>query len=88
MSHIDINLAMNLKEKIGKRIKILREERKLKQEDLAWQSNLDRSYMNHVENGKRNITISSLEKIVIDGLKMTLSDFFNHEIFNDSDSNN
>ncbi|HAQ19458.1 MAG TPA: transcriptional regulator [Prolixibacteraceae bacterium] len=79
---------MNLKEKIGKRIKILREERKLKQEDLAWQSNLDRSYMNHVENGKRNITISSLEKIVIDGLKMTLSDFFNHEIFNDSDSNN
>lgn len=79
---------MDLKEKIGKRIKALREERKLKQEDLAWQSNLDRSYMNHVENGKRNITISSLEKIVKDGLKMTLSDFFNHEIFNATDSNN
>jgi transcriptional regulator with XRE-family HTH domain len=78
---------MDLKIKIGKRIKALREERKLKQEDLAWQSNLDRSYMNHVENGKRNITITSLEKIVIDGFKMTLSDFFNHEIFNGNSNN-
>lgn len=86
MSHIDINLAMNLQLKIGKRIKALREERKLKQEDLAWQSNLDRSYMNHIENGKRNLTVSSLEKIVKDGLKMTLSDFFNHEIFNEEDN--
>ena len=86
MSHIDINLAMTLQVKIGKRIKALREERKLKQEDLAWQSNLDRSYMNHIENGKRNLTVSSLEKIVKDGLKMTLSDFFNHEIFNEQDN--
>ena len=74
---------MNLQERIGKRIQGLRKEKNLKQEDLAWQSNLDRSYMNHVENGKRNITITSLEKIVKDGLKMTLSDFFNHEIFNE-----
>ena len=77
---------MDLQVKIGKRIKALREERKLKQEDLAWQSNLDRSYMNHVENGKRNITITSLEKIVKDGLKMTLSDFFNEEIFNEENN--
>ena len=72
---------MDLNEKIGKRIKALREERKLNQEELAWQSNLDRTYMNHVENGKRNITLISLEKIVVDGLKLTLADFFNHELF-------
>ena len=72
---------MDLNEKIGKRIKALREERKLNQEELAWQSNLDRTYMNHVENGKRNITLVSLEKIVVDGLKLTLADFFNHELF-------
>lgn len=78
---------MNLQEQIGKRIKSLREERKITQEDLAWQSNLDRSYMNHVENGKRNISINSLEKIVKDGLKMTFSDFFNHEIFNGNSNN-
>lgn len=72
---------MNLKEKIGQRIKGLREEKNLKQEELAWQSNLDRTYLNHVETGKRNITIASLQKIVVDGLKITLSDFFNHEFF-------
>lgn len=83
MSHIDINLTMNLQERIGKRIQGLRKEKNLKQEDLAWQSNLDRSYMNHIENGKRNLTISSLEKIVKDGLKMSLTDFFNDEIFNE-----
>lgn len=81
MSHINIILTMDLNEKIGKRIKALREERKLNQEELAWQSNLDRTYMNHVENGKRNITLVSLEKIVVDGLKLTLADFFNNELF-------
>lgn len=79
---------MEIQKKIAIRIRSLREERKMKQEDLAWQSNLDRTYMNHVENGRRNITVTSLEKIVINGLKMTLTDFFNHEIFNDTDTNN
>lgn len=72
---------MDLKEKIGQRIKGLREEKSLKQEELAWQSNLDRTYLNHVETGKRNITVASLQKIVVDGLKIILSDFFNHEFF-------
>ncbi len=72
---------MDLKEKIGKRIKGLREEKELKQEELAWQSNVDRTYLNHIETGKRNITVASLQKIVVDGLKITLSDFFNHEFF-------
>ncbi len=77
----EILLNMDLKEKIGKRIKGLREEKKLKQEELAWQSNIDRTYLNHVETGKRNITVASLQKIVVDGLKIPLSDFFNHEFF-------
>jgi len=79
---------MEIQKKIAIRIRSLREEKKMKQEDLAWQSNLDRTYMNHVESGRRNITVTSLEKIVISGFKMTLTDFFNHEIFNDTDTNN
>ncbi|KAF0237521.1 MAG: putative transcriptional [Prolixibacteraceae bacterium] len=75
---------MDLKRKIGQRIKGLREEKNLKQEELAWQSNLDRTYLNHVETGKRNITVASLQKIVVDGLKITLSDFFNHEFFKEN----
>ena len=88
MSHAKLLLTMLIQKKIGIRIKDLREQRSLKQEQLAWQSNLDRTYMNHVENGKRNLTVTSLEKIVVDGLKMSLSDFFNHAIFNESDTNN
>ncbi len=72
---------MDLKEKIGQRIKGLRVEKNLKQEELAWQSNIDRTYLNHVETGKRNITVASLQKIVVDGLKITLSEFFDHDLF-------
>ncbi|MEI6680082.1 MAG: helix-turn-helix transcriptional regulator [Mariniphaga sp.] len=79
---------MDIQKRIASRIKALREEKKLTQEGLAWQSNLDRTYMNHVENGRRNITVISLEKIVCNGLKMNLTDFFNHDIFNDADTNN
>ena len=76
-------LTMLIQKKIGLRIKELREKQNLKQEQLAWQSSVDRTYMNYVENGKRNITVKNLEKIVKDVLKMSLSDFFNDSIFNE-----
>lgn len=72
---------MEIQKKIGLRIKSLREIQNLKQEELAWQAGVDRTYMNYVENGKRNITVKNLEKIVTDGLKMTLSEFFSDSIF-------
>lgn len=74
---------MEMKNRIGDRIKALRKERDLKQEQLAWQSNVDRTYLNHIETGKRNISVASLEKIVVDGLKMTLSEFFDDKLFNE-----
>ncbi len=72
-----------MKIRIGERIKALRKERNLKQEELAWQSNIDRTYLNHIETGKRNISVVSLEKIVVDGLKINLSQFFDDELFNE-----
>lgn len=74
---------MEMKIRIGERIKALRKERNLKQEELAWQSNIDRTYLNHIETGKRNISVVSLEKIVVDGLKINLSQFFDDELFNE-----
>lgn len=76
-------LNMLIQTKIGLRIKELREQQNLKQEQLAWQAGVDRTYMNYVENGKRNITVKNLEKIVIDGLKIKLADFFNDSMFNE-----
>lgn len=46
---------MDIKEKMAGRIKDLREERCLTQKDLAYSSNLDRSYIADVERGMRNI---------------------------------
>ncbi len=72
---------MLIEEKIGKRIKQLREEKKLTQEALAWRADVDRTYMNHVENAKRNVTLKSLEKIIIHGLECSLTEFFNDKMF-------
>jgi transcriptional regulator with XRE-family HTH domain len=72
---------MDIKLKIAQRIKELREKRGLTQEALAYKSDVDRTYMNHVENGKRNISIINLEKIIVDGLEVSLLEFFNVNTF-------
>lgn len=55
---------MAIEKKIGQRIKELRIAKGLTQEQLAWEADLDRTYMNHVENGRVNITVVNLEKII------------------------
>jgi transcriptional regulator with XRE-family HTH domain len=72
---------MDIKLKIAQRIKELRDQRGLTQEALAYKSDVDRTYMNHVENGKRNISIINLEKIIVDGLEVSLLEFFNVNTF-------
>jgi transcriptional regulator with XRE-family HTH domain len=72
---------VDIKLKIAQRIKELREQRGLTQEALAYKSDVDRTYMNHVENGKRNISIINLEKIIVNGLEVSLLEFFNQNTF-------
>lgn len=73
---------MDIQVKIGSRIKEIRTTKKLTQEELAWGADVDRTFMNHVENGKRNISVKSLEKIVVQGLETSLKDFFDNDLFN------
>jgi transcriptional regulator with XRE-family HTH domain len=73
---------MNVKIKIGQRIKQLRDEKKLSQKDLAYSADLDRSYIASVENGQRNISIINIEKIA-DALNITLKEFFNKKEFDE-----
>jgi transcriptional regulator with XRE-family HTH domain len=49
---------------VGSRVRELREKRSHTQESLALKSGLDRTYINSVENGRRNISVQALEKIV------------------------
>jgi len=71
---------MDCKIKIGLRIKELRELKNVTQKDLAYTSDLDRSYIASVENGQRNISIINIEKIA-SSLKVSLKDFFDHPNF-------
>lgn len=68
---------MDIKLKVGLRIKELRKESKLTQEALAFLANMDKTYVNEVENGKRNISIVNLERLAI-ALKVDFATFFQH----------
>ncbi|QMU66048.1 MAG: helix-turn-helix domain-containing protein [Flavobacteriaceae bacterium] len=71
---------MEIKSKIGNRIKELRDVKQMSQKDLAYASDLDRSYIASVENGQRNISIVNIEKIA-NALGENLTTFFNSKIF-------
>ena len=61
--------------KVGNRIRQLRKELLLSQESLALKAGLDRTYIASVENGKRNLSIMSLEKIIV-ALDCSVAEFF------------
>lgn len=71
---------MDIKKKVGNRIRELRNERGLTQEKLGHIADIDRTYINSVENGRRNISIENLEKLSF-ALKMNLRMFFDSNIF-------
>ncbi len=76
-----LNFAIvEIKSKIGNRIKELRDVKQMSQKDLAYASDLDRSYIASVENGQRNISIVNIEKIA-NALGENLTTFFNSKIF-------
>ena len=72
---------MDIRMKVGQRIKELRLLKKISQETLSNIAEIDRSYMTSVENGKRNISVVNLEKI-IKALDTDYATFFNNQIFN------
>ncbi len=69
-----------IKKAIGLRIKQLRSEQHITQEQLSFDSNLSRSYIGDVETGRRNISAETLIKI-IKALNTDLKDFFNSDMF-------
>ena len=62
-------------EKVGSRIKELRRALGLSQEKLALKAEVDRTYLAAVEQGKRNPSIKSLEKI-LKALEVSFGEFF------------
>ncbi|KKR53289.1 MAG: XRE family transcriptional regulator [Candidatus Zambryskibacteria bacterium] len=52
-----------ISKKLGQNIKEIRLRRKMSQGDICRKLDMDRSYMSAIENGKKNITISQLERL-------------------------
>jgi transcriptional regulator with XRE-family HTH domain len=71
---------MDIKLKIGQRIKELRKGLELSQESLAYKAEVDRTYVTDVENGRRNVSVEILERL-IKALEVSITDFFNSKEF-------
>ena len=61
--------------KFGKRIRELRVAKGLSQEDLAELCDLDRTYVNGIERGKRNVGLKNIGAIAL-ALNVSLSTLF------------
>jgi transcriptional regulator with XRE-family HTH domain len=66
---------VDIKSKIGERIRDLRHEKDLSQEQFSHICGLDRTYIAGIEQGKRNVSIVNLEKIA-KGFDLSLSQLF------------
>lgn len=71
---------MNIKEKFGQKVKSLREQKSISIEHLANISNVDRNYISDIEKGKRNVSITIIEKIIF-ALDTDFTTFFNEKNF-------
>ncbi len=49
--------------KFGQRVRELRKEKKLSQEELSFKADLHRTYIGMIERAEKNITLSNIEKI-------------------------
>lgn len=61
--------------KFGQRLKTLRKEKEMTQEDLAFKVGVDRSYMGFIERGEKNVTLKRLVEIA-KAFRVSLSELF------------
>ena len=71
---------MDMKVAIGERIAKLRKAKKLSQQQFSYDAEIERSYLTHVEKGRKNISVDTLVKIT-KALDISLKDFFDSKEF-------
>ena len=59
--------------RFGEKLRRLRTEREISQEELAARAELHRTYVSSVERGLRNVTIETIEKLAL-ALKLPMCD--------------
>ena len=71
---------MKLQEKIGERITDLRKQKKLSQQKFSYEADIERSFLTHIEKGRKNISVGTLQKIT-DALNISIKEFFDTKDF-------
>lgn len=71
---------MDIRLKIGQRLRELRTIKGLSQEKFAFACDLDRTYIASIEQGKRNVSVANIEKIAT-ALDMSVYEFFKSDLF-------
>lgn len=67
---------MDIKQKLWNRIRKLRKEKNISQEQLWFKSKLHRTYLSSVERGVKNVSVENIEKIAL-ALWIEIKDLFN-----------
>jgi transcriptional regulator with XRE-family HTH domain len=65
----------SIQEKVGRRIKLIREEKNIPQVVLAAKCNLEKGNLSRLEAGRANATLSTLERVA-NALEVHISELF------------
>lgn len=65
---------------IGLRIAQLRKEKNLSQQKLADEADIERTFLTHIENGRKNISVGTIQKIT-NALGVSIQEFFTSKEF-------
>lgn len=65
--------------KFGERVRQIRKENNLSQEELSFRANLHRTYIGMIERAEKNITLINIEKIA-NALNVDIKELFDDRI--------
>lgn len=71
---------MDIKKKVGDRVKEIRTKEKITQEQLSKYSGIDRTFVSHIEKGTRNISVETIEAL-LKGMNVSFKYFFGSDKF-------
>ena len=62
-TNMEIKMDKSILKFFGKKIRTIRLEQKLSQEELAYKAELHRTYIGMIERGEKNISLLNIEKV-------------------------
>ena len=64
---------MNIEKKFGEKVRTLRKQINISQEELAFRAGLHKNYVSDVECGRRNVSLRAIEQFA-EGLEVSLKE--------------